>query len=196
MVFLSADQINELVESGALSIDPFDSNLLKGASYTLRLGNTFCLWKNEEEPIELWTKNSASNYLTPVFQADNYVLKPGTFLLGSTLEKIGFPENHIGILYTISHLARFGITVCHSSAWINPGFGKHEPTALTLEIHSVNPSPIRIKTGIPVCHLIIAKVSENENILPIVRKSVYEGIKSPSLPRLYEEYKNLLFQND
>lgn len=191
-MFLSADEIHEEIESGHLVIDPFNPDFLKSASYVLRLGNCYRQWKRKDDPLDLWAKNAAIDRLAPKIYAKSINLDPGVVLLGSTVEKVGIPNHLVGILSTLSHLARFGVSVNQSALWLSPGFGSINPTPLTLEIVSTNPSPVSIRTGIPVCHLIIARISKRKRSTLRLDKSIYEGREAPEGPFLFEEFYSII----
>ena len=195
-MFLSADEIREEIESDRLVIDPFEPKLLKTSSYVLRLGEGFRQWKRKAEPVELWAQNAGWNHLDPITQAGEINLEPGVVMLASTLEKVGMPNHLVGILSTLSHLARFGVSVNQNAFWVSPGFGSSNPTQFTLELVSFNPSPVSIKSGIPVCHLIIARTSKEAHSVLRLHKSVYEGREAPGEPLLFEEFHPILDRDE
>jgi dCTP deaminase len=191
-VFLSADEILQEIESGELKIEPFDRGLLKPSSYVMRLGEWHRTWNCGPEPVKVWSENASRNHLNPVLRSAKLNLAPGTFVLSSTLEKIAMPDKLVGIMSTLSHLARFGVFINLSSVLISPGFGEESPTALTLEVVSYNPSPITLQSGIPVCHLMVARTSGAMKAAMTLYKSVYEGKDVPSGPLLFEEFHRIL----
>jgi dCTP deaminase len=191
-MFLSADEIGSEVDSGHIRIEPFLPALLKPASYVLRLGDEFCKWRQGTEPIIPWSENAAARHLVPEGIKKCYTISMGEFVLGATLERISIPRDLIGLVSTLSHVARFGISIHRDSFWINPGFGAKVPTKLTLEISSHNSSPVKLEAGVPVCHLAFARtLALRQNTLPL-RDSIYEGDHAPSGPKLYEEFAEVL----
>lgn len=189
-MFLSADEIRVEIEVGRLVIEPFIPELLKPASYVLRLGDRWRQWSHIKKPISVWTPDASRLHLQPELYTNEITLQPGIVVLGSTAETIGLPNDLVGIVSTLSHLARFGLSTHLQAFLVSPGFGAHTPTALTLELVSFNPSPLCIKTGMPVCHLAFTRTSSAVSKLPLGR-SIYEGHDSPAPPMLYEEFSSL-----
>lgn len=191
-MFLSDSDIVDQVEQGHLVIDPFQPELLKPASYVLRLGRQFLQWRCSKEPIDLWKPNASASFLDPSLSTGDIILKPTVPVLGSTVEKVALPTQLVGFISVLSHLARVGVTINAGAFWVSPGFGKRESTSLTLEIVSFNPSPIRIKAGMPIAHLAFAEaspsLSKSDHLL---NTSVYEGLCAPSAPMLYEEFSRV-----
>jgi dCTP deaminase len=186
-MFLSAKEIEGCVQANRLGIDPFAPELLKPASYVLRLGQRFARWKPSTTPLRPWAEVVDDSALAYV-ETREIELKPGELILANTYERLALSPSVAGILSTLSHLARLGITVTSGSTWINPGFGETEPTALTLEISNVNRVPVVLDSGMPVCHLAFAEVSGEIRTRGPLAKSIYDGSKPPSGPRLFEEY--------
>src|SRR5271157_5162770 len=129
-MFLSATEIESCVRANRLRIEPFTAELLKPASYVLRLGRRFARWKPSAESLRPWAQSiddSALNYL----ESEKIEVAPGEVLLANTYERLALSPSVAGILSTLSHLARLGISVTSGSTWVSPGFGQHELTALT-----------------------------------------------------------------
>lgn len=187
-MFLTANDIRDAVGSGQVVIEPFEASLLKPASYVLRFSNKWRRWIKSDEPILVWSGEASKNHLSPVETADEVLISPGEFVLASTTEAISLPRDLVGWISTLSHLARFGISIHNDSFLVSPNFGAGEPTPLTLEIHSTNPSPLRIKSGTPACHLAFARATSNPAAEIRLRKSIYEGREAPCEPMLYEEF--------
>ena len=190
-MFLSPDEIRAEIEAGNLLIDPFCPELLKPSSYVLRLGDAWRRWEAGTEIISLWSPPNALS-TPPLFTMSRIVLRQGEFVLGATLEKIALGPGLVGILSTLSHVARYGVSTNNNSLLVSAGFGMHTPTALTLELSSVNPSPIEIRSGMPICHLAFMRMSTStDDRLPLTR-SIYEGQIAPSSPQLYAEFAAIL----
>lgn len=189
-MILSAKEIESCVRANRLRIEPFAADLLKPASYVLRLGRRFARWVPSSESLRPWAQAIDSSALI-YFESEKIELQPGEVLLANTHERLALSASVAGILSTLSHLARLGISVTSGSTWVNPGFGQYAPTALTLEITYTNRTPVVLDSGMPVCHLAIAQVSGVLGSDGPLSKSVYEGSVAPSGPRMFEEYSFL-----
>jgi dCTP deaminase len=97
---------------------------------------------------------------------EGYVLKPGGFVLGWTVEKIKLPNaSRIGgRVEGKSSLARIGLGIHVTAPTIHPGFGEkvhgveHEGSPIRLEIWNIGPLNIRLKKGMPICQIIFEEV--------------------------------------
>jgi dCTP deaminase len=115
-------------------------------------------------------------------------LRPGDFMLAATSERIQLPSTLLAFVAALSHMARFGLQVTATSLLVSPGFGSGAPTALTLELSSVNPAPLVLRAGMPVCHVVFCAVTPGDPLDVRLARSVYDGLRQPSPPLLYEEF--------
>jgi dCTP deaminase len=103
----------------------------------------------------------------PVTIPENgYVLDPHTFILGVTLERVTLPlideidpgyRDH-GVLAARvegkSSWARFGLLIHFTAPTIHAGFDGN----IALEIMNLGASPIRLRSGMAICQLIVEQV--------------------------------------
>lgn len=183
-VLLSASEISEKIAQKRIIIEPFAPSLLRRMSYTVCLGDRWLRWKRSDKPIRMWSKNASKDHLEEIDNASSVVLFTGDFMLASTKEKIALPDDVGGIICTLSHIARFGLTATAGSLLIKPGYGAGLPKALTLEMSSLNPSPLEFPAGMPICHLAFFQLKQ---ATVAQSKSVYSGQHDPCPPMLYED---------
>lgn len=115
---------------------------------------------------------------------------PGEFALACTTEAIGIPHDRFGVISTLSHIARFGLSVHGGANFVNPSFGLNKPTRLTLELCNHNPSPVTLTAGMPIAHLRVGRL-DNEAAFMSSHVSVYEGTDPVTAPRFFEEWQHL-----
>jgi dCTP deaminase len=97
---------------------------------------------------------------------EGFVLEPGQFVLGWTVEKIQMPYRSrlAGRVEGKSTLARLGLGIHVTAPTIHAGFGyvPENPdfpgNPIQLEIWNIAPIPIRLKTGMAICQLIFEEV--------------------------------------
>jgi dCTP deaminase len=194
-MLLSASAIKEEVEGNAGLIDPFEERWLKPASYVLRLDSAIRRLKDSTEPIVLWGEDAKDPEVNDPEQCSAITIEPGKVLLASTLERVSMPLHLAGVIGTLSHLARCGVSVHCNSFLVSPGFGLASPTPLTLELTSVNSRPIVLDPTAPICHLMLMKVASPEQDPDLDRPlehSAYEGDKGPEGPKYVEEFGRVL----
>ena len=85
-------------------------------------------------------------------------LKPGCFMLATTIECIGVPKDAAAFVHGRSSIGRAGLTV-QNAGFVDPGFTGH----ITLELKNDSPCTILLYPGYPVTQLVYmdaADVSE------------------------------------
>ena len=96
---------------------------------------------------------------------DGYPLKPGRFILGFTVERVGIPHD-CRIAARVegkSSLSRIGLGVHVTAPTIHAGFGAEEGKSILpvqLEIFNLGPWIIYLKAGMRICQLIFEEVRE------------------------------------
>ena len=190
-MFLPAAHIADAVARQDLVIDPFDPSLLKPASYVLRLGSRFSTWQGGLPAIDVWSPAAGREGLHGPHTEESITIDRTSLVLAATRERVSLSFGLVGFLFSLSHLTRLGLLLNVSSQLISPGLGLDRPTALTIELASLNPSPVRLRAGTPICHLVLAQVGEGGKP-PALADSVFAGVPSPSPPMLYEEFAPLI----
>ena len=82
----------ELVDAGRIRIDPWDPGLVQPASVDLRLGDSFRVFHNHRATaIDLLHPPENLTEEVTVRDGDTFVIHPGEFCLGRTLEWVELP---------------------------------------------------------------------------------------------------------
>ncbi len=156
-MLLSDVDIFDSYERGLIKCDPFDAGNVQPSSLDLRLGNDLLYSGSQEEPIsfcvsgggQIQVQNDIA-YKKYDLETNIFRLKPGGFVLGSTLERVGCPGNTLACqVADKSTLARLGISVCFSAGWIDPG----NVLNITLEIYNHGQRSIELRSGMAICQL-------------------------------------------
>ena len=96
--------------------------------------------------------------LTTLVQATDgepFVLHPGEFVLGSTLECCTLPDDLAGRLEGKSSLGRLGLLTHSTAGFIDPGFSGH----ITLELSNVANLPITLWPGMKIGQLCLLRLT-------------------------------------
>jgi dCTP deaminase len=147
---LSDGTILQLVEEGRIRVDPWDPRMVQPASIDLRLGDSFRVFHNHRATaIDL--RDPPSNLTEEVVVPDGeaFVIHPGEFCLGRTLEWVQIPDDIVARIEGKSSLGRLGLIVHATAGFCDPGF---EGT-LTLELNNLTRVPIRLYPGLPIAQL-------------------------------------------
>lgn len=141
-MILNDGKIEALSKSKYL-VDPFNKSNAQPASYDVTLDSKLVLIKANAKNAVFDPMKRTSNgvyYETINIPEEGYVLKPGEFLLGSTVEKIQLPSNISARFDGKSSLGRIGLVTHVTAGFIDPGFKGQ----ITLEIKNNNSEDIGI----------------------------------------------------
>ncbi|HET9094644.1 MAG TPA: dCTP deaminase [Solirubrobacteraceae bacterium] len=147
---LSDGTILESVTSGRIRIEPWDARMVQPASVDLRLGDSFRVFHNHRATaIDLREPPSNLTEEVVVPEGEAFVIHPGEFCLGRTLEWVAIPDDIVARIEGKSSLGRLGLIVHATAGFCDPGF---EGT-LTLELNNLTRVPIRLYPGLPIAQL-------------------------------------------
>jgi dCTP deaminase len=186
-VVLSDGAIKRLIESGRVRIEPYDEGLMQPSSLDVRVDRYFRVFRNSRYPyIDV---REAQEELTELVEVDEgpFILHPGEFVLGSTLERIALPDDLVARLEGKSSLGRLGLLIHSTAGFIDPGWDGH----VTLELSNVANLPITIYPGMKIGQLSFMQLSE-----PAERPygsgglgSKYQGQRGPTPSRYFRNFE-------
>ena len=161
-MLLSDAEIQLALNSGELFIEPpVTSASLQPASIDLRLDSVIRVQKPGTtgitlDPVELDVNSYINNYTDEVniAAASGYTLKPGSFIIGKTIEIVGLSNRLSGRVEGRSRLARLGIGVHVTAPKIDPGFRNQ----ITLEIFHLGNTDVKMSTGMTICTLLVERL--------------------------------------
>ena len=95
---LSDKTIRELLAAGQIEIDPYDPALLQPSSVDVRVDRYFRVFRNSRYPY-IDVKQEQEDLTEMVEIGDEpFILHPGEFVLGSTLERVKLPDDLVARL--------------------------------------------------------------------------------------------------
>ena len=146
-VILSDRSIREAISSGRIAIDPLDDLAVQPSSVDVRLDHRFLVFRNHTRGI-IDVKQDLSDLTEPVEASDDrpFILHPGEFVLGSTLERIALPDDLVARLEGKSSLGRLGLLIHSTAGFIDAGWDGQ----ITLELSNVASLPITLYPGMKV----------------------------------------------
>jgi dCTP deaminase len=154
---LSDRTIRRLLEEERIGIDPFDDDLVQPSSVDVRVDRFFRVFRNSRYPF-IDVKQPMED-LTELVQVDGeepFILHPGEFVLGSTLERVTLPDDLVARLEGKSSLGRLGLLIHSTAGFVDPGWDGH----VTLELSNVANLPITIYYGMTIGQLSFVQLSE------------------------------------
>lgn len=124
--------------------------MVQPASVDLRLGPSFRVFHNHRvASIDLADPPSNLTEQVDIDEDTPFVIHPGEFVLGRTLERVRMPDDIVSRIEGKSSLGRLGLIVHATAGFVDPGF---EGT-LTLEITNLTRVPIKLWSGKPIAQL-------------------------------------------
>jgi len=187
-MLLSDRDIIAAVESGRLVVDPWDAELLQPSSVDVRLDRYFRVFNNTQYThIDPGLQQDELTSLIEPKGDDPFVLHPGEFVLGSTLEVVTLPDDLAGRLEGKSSLGRLGLLTHSTAGFIDPGFTGH----LTLELSNVANLPIMLWPGMKIGQLCLFRLSSaaRNPYGSADAGSRYQGQRGPTPSRSYLNFR-------
>ena len=146
MIF-SDRSIRQAIAEGRIEIDPFDDRFVQPSSVDLRVDSLFRVFENHKYPhIDPTRPQADLTTLVEVDAAEPFILHPGEFVLGSTLERVRLGTDIVARLEGKSSLGRLGLLIHSTAGFVDPGFDGY----LTLELSNVANLPIAIHPGMRI----------------------------------------------
>ena len=187
MLLSDRDLRTELAD-GQLIIDPLDPTLIQPSSIDVRLDRVFRVFNNSRYThIDPAQQQDELTELVEVADGDPFVLHPGEFVLGATLERLGLPDDLAGRLEGKSSLGRLGLLTHSTAGFIDPGFDGH----ITLELSNVANLPITLWPGMKIGQLCLFRLSSPaENPYGSASMgSKYQGQRGPTASKAYLNFQ-------
>lgn len=114
-MILSDKSIREELASGGIVIEPLGENAVQPSSVDLHVDRYFRVFRNDTTPyIDPKQPQEDLTELVEVEEDGTFILHPGEFVLGSTLERVALGSDLVGRLEGKSSLGRLGLLI-HSS---------------------------------------------------------------------------------
>src|SRR5207245_8280693 len=102
--------IRRLLEEGRIVIEPYDEALLQPSSVDVRVDRFFRVFHNARYPfIDVKQPQEELTELVEIADEQPFILHPGEFVLGSTLERLRLPADLVARLEGKSSLGRLGL---------------------------------------------------------------------------------------
>lgn len=182
---LSDRHLKMRIEAGEVVIRPFDPECVQPSTYDVHLSDEFRVFDvHELKFIDLREKLS----LTRLVKADleqGFVLHPGEFVLGSTLEYFELPDDLSAKLEGVSSLGRMGLVIHATAGFIDPGFKGQ----ITFEMSNMNKVPMvlypKMRIG-QICYVLMSS--------PVDRPygtagNKYQGQMGPTESKVWKDFK-------
>ncbi|GAA0453033.1 dCTP deaminase [Halococcus dombrowskii] len=185
-MILADGDIRRRLDAGELVIEPLaDPELqIQPASVDLRLGREFLEFQRTNIPcIHPNSENEVDEYVTEtvVDEGGEFILHPGDFVLGTTVEHVGVPDDLIARVEGRSSLGRLAIVIHATAGIVDPGYQGQ----VTLELSNLGTAPVALTPGMRISQVIFTEL-KNAAEVPYgdERGSKYQGQVGPQASKI------------
>ena len=187
-MILSDRSIKEALDAKRIIIDPLDMSCIQPSSIDVKVSNLFRVFRNHTAgTIDVKRDLTELTELVEIDQDGVFMLHPGEFVLGSTLERIGLANDLVGRVEGKSSLGRLGLLIHSTAGFIDAGFDGH----ITLELSNVANLPITIYPSMK-----IGQVSFMTMTTPAdkpygsgAKGSKYQGQRGPTPSQYFKNFE-------
>lgn len=187
-MILSDRSIREEIQRERIRVEPLDPNCVQPSSVDLHLFDDFLVFRNSRRPfIDVREPQSDLTDLIRVPEGEAFILHPGEFVLGSTSEIVGIPDDLVGRLDGKSSLGRCGLMIHSTAGYVDPGFYGR----LTLELSNVANLPIALYPGMRIAQISFCRMTTPADT-PYGDASIgskYQGQMGPRASELHREFR-------
>ena len=186
-MLLSDRDIRAELDSGRVTLDPYDPSMVQPSSVDVRIDRFFRLFDNHKYPvIDPASDQPDLTRLVEVKPDEAFILHPGEFVLASTYEVVTLPDDVAARLEGKSSLGRLGLLTHSTAGFIDPGFSGH----VTLELSNVATLPIMLWPGMKIGQLCFFRLSsESEHPYGSAKYgSRYQGQRGPTASRSFQNF--------
>lgn len=187
-MLLSDRDILAEIGAGRVLVEPYDEAMIQPSSIDFRLDRYFRVFENHRYPHidPAVDQSDLTREVEPVGD-EPFILHPGEFVLGSTLEMVTLPDDLAARVEGKSSLGRLGLLTHATAGFVDPGFSGH----VTLELANVATLPIKLYPGMKIGQLCFFRLSSPAQHPYGSAKygSRYQGQRGPTPSRSYANFQ-------
>jgi dCTP deaminase len=188
-VILSDVTIREELAAGRIVIEPLGDQSVQPSSVDLHVDRYFRVFRNDTTPyIDPKQHQEDLTELVEVDDSGAFILHPGEFVLGSTLERVALPDDLVARLEGKSSLGRLGLLIHSTAGFVDAGWDGH----LTLELSNVANLPIALYPGMKIGQISFLRMTTaaEHPYGSTTTGSKYQGQRGPTPSRYYLNFRD------
>ena len=193
-MILSDISIKKAIDEKRIIINPYSEKDVQPASVDVHLSDTILIFKNSVAPyIDLKDEIPDLTEEVKIKKDVPFILHPGEFALGSTLEKLTLSNDIVSRIEGKSSLGRLGLLIHSTAGFIDPGWDGN----LTLELANVSRLPITLYYGMRIGQISFQEMTtEVENPYGSAKlKSRNKGQILPTASRVHIDFEDQIKQS-
>jgi dCTP deaminase len=185
-VILSDRDIRSEIEAGRIEVDPFDPACVQPSSIDLHVDAQFRVFANSKYPyIDVKREMPDLTELVEVGDDEPFILHPGEFVLGSTLERVRLPDDLVARLEGKSSLGRLGLLIHSTAGYVDPGWDGY----LTLELSNVANLPITLYPAMKIGQISFFRLTSAAETPYGSAGNKYQGQRGPTASRFFQDFR-------
>ena len=186
-MILSDRDLRAEIAAERIVIEPLDESCIQPSSIDVKVSNLFRVFRNHTAGI-IDVKEDLEDLTELISIPDDgvFMLHPGEFVLGSTLERVSVPTDLVARIEGKSSLGRLGLLIHSTAGFIDAGFDGH----VTLELANVASLPITIYPGMRIGQVSFLRMTSPAEFPYGSRAngSKYQGQRGPTPSRYFENF--------
>ncbi|MDQ2942014.1 MAG: dCTP deaminase [Chloroflexota bacterium] len=187
-MILSDRDIRAEIAAGRIVIDPYTPDAVQPSSVDLHIDRRFRVFRNTRYPfIDVRVHQPDLTELVEITDDEPFILHPGEFVLGSTLERVALPDDLVARLEGKSSLGRLGLLIHSTAGYVDPGWDGN----LTLELSNVANLPITLYHGMKIGQISFQRLSSPVEIRYGDERigSKYRGQRDPTASLYHRDFE-------
>ena len=188
-MILSDVSLREAIGAGRIGVDPFDEAMIQPSSIDVRVDSMFRVFRNHTAGvIDVKQDMRELTELVEIPADGVFMLHPGEFVLGSTLERVTVPDDLVARIEGKSSLGRLGLLIHSTAGFVDPGWDGH----ITLELANVASLPITLYPGMKIGQISFMTMTTvaAQPYGKGARGSKYQGQRGPTPSRYFENFRH------
>ena len=186
---LSDRTIREEIAKKRIVIEPLDPSCIQPASVDVHLDRRLLVFKTWRSPfyVDVKQRHDDLNEAVEIEDDRPFLLPPGEFVLGSTVENIVLPDDIVGRLEGKSSLGRIGLLIHSTAGYVDPGWQGH----LTLELSNVAKLPVTLYHGMKIGQISFVRLTSPAERLYGDESlgSKYQGQVEATASKYYKDFE-------
>ena len=184
-MLLSDRDIKAEVDAGRIGLEPYAADMVQPSSIDVRLDRYFRVFENHRYPhIDPAADQSELTRAVEPQGDEPFILHPGEFVLGSTLERVALPDDLVARLEGKSSLGRLGLLIHSTAGYVDPGWDGY----LTLELSNVANLPITLYPGMKIGQISFFRLTSPAETPYGSAGNKYQGQRGPTPSRYYRDF--------
>src|SRR4051794_15103381 len=159
--------------------------MVQPSSVDVRVDSSFRVFHNNRYAyIDVREPMTDLTELVVVEDGRPFILHPGEFVLGQTLERVALPDDMVARLEGKSSLGRLGLLIHSTAGYVDPGWDGF----LTLELSNVANLPITLYPGMKIGQISFFRLTSPAETPYGSAGNKYQGQRGPTPSRYYRDF--------